>query len=156
MLKSIRWYHLLFQQHRYHPVINYTNIRKIYVRIIGKIRVFTSNVIFYTRYTRRITTLFTYSISKVNVFQKKIKKHTNYSSLSTSFYQTRHTQEIEPVPDIHVDHVPIHISAGTTAFRVPLITPIEASHLQHVPFSRISRTVSRSRPWLFAGLSRYY
>lgn len=53
--------------------------------------------------------------------------------MSTSFYQTHHTQEIEPVPDIHVDHVPIHISAGTTAFRVPLITPIEASHLER-PF----------------------
>lgn len=53
--------------------------------------------------------------------------------MSTSFYQTHDTQEIEPVPDIHVDHVPIHISAGTTAFRVPLITPIEASHLER-PF----------------------
>ena len=32
-------------------------------------------------------------------------------------------------PDIHAGRVPIRISAGTTAFRVPLITPIEASHL---------------------------
>lgn len=51
------------------------------------------------------------------------------------------TQEIEPVPpDIHVVRVPIHISAGTTAFRVPLITPIEASHLHFR--TRISHVVS--------------
>lgn len=57
------------------------------------------------------------------------------------------TQEIEPVPpppprppDIHVARVPIHISAGTTAFRVPLITPIEASHLHFR--TRISHVVS--------------
>lgn len=62
---------------------NYTNIKNNlpYVCIIGEIRVFTSNVITCLFYTRHVYAsnhdtfnLFDFTVSKVNVFQKKIKK----------------------------------------------------------------------------------